>query len=224
MFDLSPLLAYETGVHLGDGNLTYNKNWNLYRITYAGNSIKDGEFFIKILPKILIKLYGIKPRIYFPKNENTVLVVLNSKFVSEFKMKLDLCSGNKLQIRCFPEKLMSKFPELILRGIADTDFSLNFRDKNKDGIKEYPRIDGCFNNSFFVDEISKILDKFNIRHSSSKIITHGKYTEYRIRVEGFKQFKNWLNHIGFSNPKHIQIINHFSSSYLKYITNDILFF
>lgn len=224
MFDLSPLLAYETGIHLGDGNLTYNKSWNLYRTTYAGNKIKDKDLFLKLLPKILFKLYGKKPRIYFPKNENTVLVVLNSKKISKFKMKLGLCSGNKLQIESFPKAIMEKFPELLLRGIADTDFSLNFRDKNKDGIKEYPRIDGCFNNLVFVEEISKILDKFGIKYSKSEIITHGKYKEYRIRVEGFKQFKNWLLFIGFSNPKHIGKIKLYAPLYLKYNSNNIFFF
>jgi len=58
MFEISPLLAYETGVHLGDGNLTCKKEWNLSRITYAGNSATDSEYFESILSGILRAIYG----------------------------------------------------------------------------------------------------------------------------------------------------------------------
>lgn len=146
----SPLLAYETGVHLGDGNLTYKKEWDLYRVTYAGNSVADYEFFTGLLPKIVEKLYYKTPRLYFPKKERTVLVVLNSKEVAEFKMQLGLPSGNKKQIQQFPEELIRKYPSFLLRGLADTDFTVNFRDLDKDGKNEHPRIYASFSNPHFV--------------------------------------------------------------------------
>src|SRR3989338_449481 len=177
--EISPLLAYETGVHLGDGNLTYNK-WDLYRTTYAGNSVEDYDFFVNLLPKIIERLYNKSPKIYFPKNEKTVLVVLNSKKVAEFKMQLGLPSGNKNQIKSFPKDLVEKFPEFLLRGLADTDFTVNFRDLDKDGIKEHPRICASFSNPCFVEEISSMLNKLEISFAKRELLTHGKYKEYSI--------------------------------------------
>src|SRR3989338_11186880 len=197
--EISPLLAYETGVHLGDGNLTYNK-WDLYRTTYAGNSVEDYDFFVNLLPKIIERLYNKSPKIYFPKNEKTVLVVLNSKKVAEFKMQLGLPSGNKNQIKTFPKELTEKFPEFVLRGLVDTDFTVNFRDLDNDGIKEHPRICASFSNKYFVEEISKILKKLEINtFAKRELITHGKYHEYRIEIEGKARLKRWIELIGFSN-------------------------
>lgn len=206
--EISQLLAYETGVHLGDGNLTYNK-WNLNRITYAGNAVEDYDFFVDLLPKIIERLYNRSPRIYFPKNEKTVLVVLNSKKVAQFKMQLGLPSGNKNQIKLFPKELVEEFPEFLLRGLADTDFTVNFRDLNNDGIKEHPRMCASFSNKNFVEEISKILNKLEITFAKREIFTHGKYQEYRIELEGKNRLKRWIELIGFSNIKHINKINNY---------------
>ncbi len=212
--ELSSLLAYETGVHLGDGNLTYNK-WNLNRITYAGNSVGDYDFFVNLLPKIIERLYNKSPKIYFPKNEKTVLVVLNSKKIAEFKMQLGLPSGNKNQIKFFPKDLVEKFPEFLLRGLADTDFTVNFRDLDDDGIKEHPRICASFSNPFFVEEISKILNQLDITFAKRELVTHGKYKEFRIEIEGKNRLKRWIELIGFSNKKHINKINNYFDNSVK---------
>jgi hypothetical protein len=204
------LLAYETGVHLGDGNLTFKKEWNLYRTTYAGNSIEDRDFFVDLLPKILVRLYAKTPRIYFPKNENTVLVVLNSKEVAQFKMKLGLPSGNKNQILNFPEELKKNNPLLLLRGLADTDFCVNFRDLNGDWIKEHPRIYASFSNIAFTNEISKILNGIEIKHRKRSCLRRGKYVENKIEIEGKKAFELWCEKIGFPNPKFINKIKRFN--------------
>ena len=119
---------------------------------------------------------------------------------------LGLPSGNKLQIRNFPPILKQKFPEDLLRGIADTDFTVNFRDKDKDGFAEVPRIEGSFSNPSFVSEISDILEKNGISFSSRKILRRQKFSEHRISVEGKKNFWKWMHKIGFANPKHLKKI------------------
>ncbi len=133
-------------------------------------------------------------------------MVLNSKEVAEFKLRLGLPSGNKKQIIKFPEELES-FDTHLLRGLADTDFTVNFRDLDKDGKKEHPRICASFANKNFVTEISKILDKFGFNYHKRELFTHGKYNEYRIELEGKYNFNLWMEKIGFSNPKHINKIN-----------------
>ena len=205
MFEISPLLAYETGVHLGDGNLTCKKEWNLSRITYAGNSATDSEYFESILSGILRAIYGKSPRIYHPKGEQTVLVVLNSKEIVRFKMEtLGLPSGNKVQIKKFPPILMRRYPADLLRGLADTDFCVYFN-------RNEPRIEGGFSNMHFASEIARILKRLKIKFQQRKLRRRGKFDEYRISICGRKQLSLWMQKVGFYNPKHLKKINDFYS-------------
>lgn len=52
------LLAYETGVHIGDGNL-YLKKDRMYRVTYSGNLRNEKEYYRNVLRKILYTVYGV---------------------------------------------------------------------------------------------------------------------------------------------------------------------
>ena len=205
MYELTRLLAYETGVHLGDGNLTCKKEWNLSRITYAGDRELDSEFYESILPGILRSLYGKEPRIYHPKNERTVLVVLNSKDVARFKMEtLGLKSGSKKQLRSFPKILVQKYPADLLRGIADTDFCF-YVNRNE------PRITASFCSGVFASEISRIMKRLGIKHQVRRLIRRGKYEEYQLSVCGKKQLSLWMRKVGFWNPKHLKKVH----DYLK---------
>ncbi len=202
MFELSPLLAYETGVHLGDGNLTSKEEWNLFRVTYAGNRLADSKYFEFILPGIIRAVYGKEPRIYHPKGENTILVVLNSKDVTRFKMEtLGLPSGNKKKLQKFPRVLVQKYPADLMRGLADTDFCI-YMNKNE------PRIEGSFCNPHFASEISIILGRLGITHQVRALKSHSKYDEFRITICGKKQLKLWMQKVGFYNPKHLDKVNH----------------
>jgi len=205
MFEMTPLLAYETGVHLGDGNLTSKEEWNLFRVTYAGNCLVDSKYFEYILPGIIRAVYGKEPRIYYPKGENTIIVVLNSKEVIRFKMKeLGLPSGNKLQLKEFPRVLVQKYPADLLRGLADTDFCVYLN-------KDEPRIEGSFCSPHFASEISRILVGLGIKHQVRALKSHSKYDEFRVTICGKKQLDLWMQKVGFYNPKHLDKIARFCS-------------
>lgn len=205
MVRISRLLAYETGVHLGDGNLTCKKEWNLFRITYAGNRITDSKYFESILFGIVRRIYGKEPRIYHPKGENTVLVVLNSKDVVRFKMeKLGLPSGSKKQLESFPKILVQKYPADLLRGIADTDFCFYVNGNE-------PRITGSFCSEVFASEISRILFGLGIKHQVRKLRRRGKYDEFQISVCGKRQLALWMRKVGFLNPKHLEKVESYLS-------------
>ena len=53
------LLAYETGVHIGDGNL-YLKKDRMYRVTYSGNLRNEKEYYRNVLRKN--SLYSLRSR------------------------------------------------------------------------------------------------------------------------------------------------------------------
>ena len=132
-FEITKKLAYETGVHIGDGNL-YSKN-RTHKITYSGNLLNEETYYLEILKPLVEEIYEIKPKIHRRTEQNTILLVLNSKDVADFKINtLNLPNGKKTHIT-IPE-IIRKDPELLrecLKGIGDTDFSVSFK-KNRRGI------------------------------------------------------------------------------------------
>ena len=105
---------------------------------------------------------------------------------------------------------MKKHPLLLLRGLADTDFSVNFRDLDGDGIREHPRIYASFSNVAFIEEISKILNLVGIKHRKRSCLRREKYVENKLEIEGKRALESWCENIGFSNPKFITKIKRFN--------------
>lgn len=198
------LLAYETGVHLGDGCLYINQKHGTYRIEFSGNSETDKEFYSKILPEILKKLYNKSPRIYKKKNENTILVVFNSKKIAEQKIRLGLPVGNKLNLKEIPNWLRENLIPHFIRGLGDTDFSVTFH-KNKKGVHCEPRIELFTNNEVISDFLYASLKKLDFDPTLEKAHRRG-FREFRLRLYGKAMLNNWMEKIGFVNPKHLNKI------------------
>lgn len=72
---------------------------NVYRVIYSGHSIDDKKFYGILVPQILKKLYRRDPCVYFRKNENTIVVHLNSKDAVERKIGLGLPVGSKSKLK-----------------------------------------------------------------------------------------------------------------------------
>ncbi|MBI2579423.1 MAG: hypothetical protein HYW27_00800 [Candidatus Aenigmarchaeota archaeon] len=191
------LLAYETGIHLGDGNLYETPR--MQRITYSGNLENEREFYKEILFKILEKLFEVTPLYYERKTDNSVLLVINSKKLTEFKRGIGLAAGNKTKIK-IPE-FIKKEDELLkkcLMGIGDTDFSLSFK-KNRKGIYTEPRMELFCNSRNLALDISSSLKKFGFTFSFEET-KRRNFDEFRIRMYGKKNLEKWINEIGFRNP------------------------
>ncbi len=194
------LLAYETGVHLGDGSLQIKNR--VYRVIYSGDIRNDYDFYSRKIPEIIKKLYKKTPLIYKRKSDNTIILILNSREVVESKVKLGLPVGNKRKLRNIPEWLNKE--ELIphfIRGLADADFCLSFK-KNRRGINCEPRIEFFTNNKVLAKFVYNALIelKFKVAYENTM---NRQYKEYRIRMYGNKMLKKWMKIIGFNNLKHI---------------------
>lgn len=199
------LLAYEVGVHLGDGSLQFDKRNRVYRTIYCGDSRNDFDFYTKILPEILQKLYNKLPAIYKRKNENTIIANLNSKEIAQKKIQVGLPIGNKIKLEKVPDWLNKK--ELIphfLRGLADTDFCVSFK-KNRKGVHCEPRIELFTNNGVLVKFVFKSLTNLGFKVAFENATNKG-FREFRIRMYGKKMLCNWIELIGFYNPKHLSKI------------------
>ncbi len=201
--DNDELLAYETGFHLGDGHLQADKKNKVYRVVYCGDANNDFEFCTEILPNIIQRLYNKVPRIYKRKNENTLIVNLNSKDVVRMKISLGLPVGNKLNLKEVPSWLYDdKLALFFIRGLADADFSLTFK-KNKKGLHCEPRIEFFTNNKIIAEFVRAALSHFRFRVAFEHASQRG-FEEFRLRMYGKSMLKKWMMLIGFSNPKHLK--------------------
>ncbi len=198
------LLAYETGIHLGDGNLYQTER--MQRITYSGNLENERDFYKKILFKIIKKLFKTEPLYYERKTDNSVLLVINSKNIVEFKKEIGLTAGNKTNIK-IPE-FIKKDNELLkkcLSGIGDTDFSVSFK-KNRKGIYVEPRMEMFCNSRNLAIDICDALRIFGFTFSFEET-KRRNFDEFRIRMYGKKNLNKWIKEIGFRNPYILAKIN-----------------
>lgn len=196
-FKLTKWVAYEIGVHVGDGNM-YSSN-RTHRITYSGNLINEKNFYKEFLTKLIKRIYKVEPRYYERKRDNTVLLVINSKEVVEFKNKFfKLPIGTKDEIG-IPNVIRkdTKLIKWFMRGLGDTDFSLSFK-KDRKGIRSQPRLELYTKSKKLFKQVSEILIKFDFTFGKNAV--KGKYKGYMIRIYGKLNLQRWLNNFGFFNP------------------------
>ena len=201
-------LAYEIGVHIGDGHLTISKRsdgW-CYLNIFSGDYREEMDFYQEIICPLILRLYNKKVRVK-KSTKNTLQIVFKSKAISTFKRNvLGLPSGKKKGRISIPDFILgSELRKYCLQGIVDTDFSLSFRHGR------YPRItasltleDKILKNQIMrifrdlkIDAVCSLTERKDLRCSPAK-----KYKEYKIDVNGVKNLSRWLELVGFKNPKH----------------------
>jgi len=204
-------LAYETGLHIGDGSLCID-NKSTHRLIYYGNNKTEREFFNKVIIPLIERLYGFRPRL--ENFENSCFIRIGSKELVEFKSKiLGLPIGNKEKLISLPKIFLSNKELLcnLLAGIFDTDGSIC---KNR---RKYPRISLVLKNELVINEIRNILLELDITSTiwkSSYFDKRINKTEIRwyLYVNGIKNFKLFMNKIKLRNPNHLNRIKRFNFS------------
>ena len=198
-YEITKTLAYETGVHIGDGNL-YSKK-RTHKITFSGNLENEEVYYLDILKPIIQEIYQIEPSIIRNKKRNVILLVINSKKIAEFKIKeLNLPNGKKTHIQ-IPNVIKENTNFLLecIKGIGDTDFSLSFK-KNRKGIYNEPRIELFSNSTILVQELYESLLSLNFTASIELNVMRRGYKENRLRIYGKRNLQLWMQKIGFLNP------------------------
>lgn len=192
---ISPEVSYESGVHTGDGNMySYGRT---RRIAYSGNLENEREFYIK-LSQIFKRTFGLNPIFDERPEDNTVLIIINSKELLEFKnriLKLPIGPKDKIEI---PKQIMEddQLVKWFIRGLGDTDFSLSFK-KNKNGIHKEPRLEWYTKSQKLSKQVGKILKRLGFTFSIDE--RKGKYHGFLLRMYGKRNLELWLKNFGFSN-------------------------
>jgi len=199
--DLSELI----GIIMGDGNI-YMKN-NRYELQITGDMNEDSGYHKEHINSLIKKAFNLKPKII--EKGNFRRLVLKSKAIVSFLVNtLKLCNGKKnLKIPDYIFNSNHKIKRKFLRGLADTDFTIKF--KTRYGNKNYyPIVIGNFNSEEFSRELKLLLESIGFHSHIEKRRKYDKirnkiYLSYAINIVGKKNFKKWMESIGFSNKKHL---------------------
>ncbi len=171
--------------------------YRTHRVTYSGNLKNETEFY-KFLSRLIKKIFRVNPILIERPQDNTILLLVNSKELLEFKEKtLRLPLGPKGEIG-IPNQILKNrnLIKWFMRGLGDTDFSLSFK-KNRKGIHNEPRLEWYSKSRKLVGQVEKILRKFGFTFSTQEI--KGKYHGYLLRMYVKRNLRLWLNLFLFSN-------------------------
>lgn len=191
--NLTPELAEEIGISLGDGFLS-NKKFE-YRLKGNKNEKEYYDIFLKTLYK---NLFSVKVNI--KEYETTYGFELYSKAFWEFKAKcLGLPIGRKnnailpVVIKVKDENILTAF----IRGIFDTDGSVSFIHKYGLG-GYYPIISITLKPKRLLFGIANILDMLGLEPRVNK---SGDY--WVISLNGYERLRKYSKIIGWNNTKNI---------------------
>ena len=141
--ELNPEICEFIGAFIGDGYLgNYGLKKNQYVLGLAGDKKLDEDYFNNYLKPLIKRNFPFtRPKIYYRRDENTIMFRINSKELYGFFINLSFKNGKKSRNIRIPEEIVkiNDFMDSTIRGIFDTDGCI-FMDKRKSYNKPYPRI------------------------------------------------------------------------------------
>ena len=185
-------LAYETGVHLGDGSM------DRYRYLVSGDKNKEIEYYVDVLAPLVEKLYGMKPTIAF-QNNSVYLRIYSRELVLFKNQELGFPTGKKLELK-IPDFVASNAVGTckVISGLYDTDGSLKVR---HDRSGDYPRISLAQRHQRLVAEVKGALAIHGITSTSYRndyFDPRSSKTETRwfLDINGFDNYDRFISIIG----------------------------
>jgi hypothetical protein len=200
-------LAEFMGILTGDGYMNHYPCQGKYLIEITGHSILDKEYFGEI-STMIYALFGLKPTWKYFKIQKAMNLRMISKGMLHFLLHCGFKCGKKEQIG-IPEWIRAdeRYMRAFIRGLADTDFSLHWR-KNQ-WKRGYPIISGGLKSKVLMVAVAEFL-------RSRGFAVAGPYMElkketrgyrdsigYKLALNGHKNFKRWMQTIGFRNRRHL---------------------
>ena len=229
---ITPILAEEIGIHLGDGNLYVyldKYGYKSYNASFTGDLRDESIYHKNFIAGILKELYNLNPKFIERVEKNSIETRYNSRAILEFKSKvLGLPIGPKKKAK-IPKMIFdnNNLAKRCLVGIFDTDFH----------ITSSLSISGKLHSLLLAEQVHKILIKNKIKHVYRKYFDYVRFyipqKETRIIVKEwgmhnlkhlskFDVFDKFGIYIPFSSTKErIDLLNDkISVDALKVITSD----
>ena len=214
---ITPELAEFLGIMIGDGHLAFgprkSKNGNpylKYKVAIACNS--EESQYVSFLQGLFESLFSSSLYKIRDKRSKCLILQKNSKPIAKFlKYSCGLPTNNKTNSLSIPPIILDgsgKIKCAFLRGLADTDFSLLFKNKNK-SYHTYPVIKATFRGKKIIDGIRRLYDDLGFTYcvvyeEKSYDKRQSRY-EYKnsIYLNGRGNLARWMKKIGFSNYKNL---------------------
>lgn len=199
---ITPDLAEEIGLHIGDGSMNIYSNKGLFQL--RGHIKDDKEHYQTRIKELYKKLYNLDVSIREMKSTGVIGFQIWSDAIVNFKNKiLGLPLGKKSNIE-IPKIINNK--ELFysfIRGLFDTDGCLYIENKNG---KPYPRIEIGTTSRPLCTQIISFLKKYGINawYYEYKRKEANWNNLYTIALTGFSSLNKWFKEISPNNPKHIR--------------------
>lgn len=203
--EMSPELAEEIGIHIGDGSLVIRPKYHHYDY-FVCLGIHEQEY-MQYVCKLMHRLYSLKGKITERQKDGALTATFSSKSLIMWKLSLGLPSGNKGQISIPKVVLDSEYILDCIRGIFDTDGSLTFKKKYRD-VHYYPVVKIDSKSKFLILQLLEVISKFGFtcyafydgKHKSSTGVTT---TVHSLFISGQKSLELWMDLIRPKNPVHI---------------------
>jgi hypothetical protein len=220
-FHLSPNLAAETGIHIGDGGLSIKRGGphGHYQYEVTGHALEDQLYLIGIVMPTISAAYDLqRPGFYINPEQTWISLRYQSKAVALFKHEtLGLPNGRKRNLS-IPEALRSD-PILMRhlgRELLATDGCLGFYIACRNGTHKYPRIQFRMSAGQVIEQFSNFLrNELGISFlRRTELVAHegwGISHQHILQISRSEDVDTWRREIGFSNPSHMSPIMIFES-------------
>lgn len=216
---ISPELAEETGLHIGDGTMNYYKKradifWGRYLL--RGHMIDDRTHYETRIKFLYKHLYNLDLNFQLMKKTRVFGFQVVSNTLVDFKHQaLKLPLGEKSNIR-IPKCILAteEYTIPVIKGIFDTDGAICFtRGRYKKIV--YPSIEITTISYPLAFQINKCLSELNFNSKLYKLIRKSNKYRYNIqqayviKLYGEKALHQWFEIIKPNNQKHTNKYQYF---------------
>ena len=213
MYSITPDVAADTGIHLGDGSLFIGRKESAgtYRYEVIGHATEDQLYLIGQVMPTVSAAYGLRdPGIYVNRELTWASIRYHSKNVVLFKHEtLGLPNGKKSNAS-IPAMIRtdSHLMRHLAREILAADGVLGFYNASPKHAHKYARIQIKLTATLVIEELARFLrDELGMSVSCRMncVGSGGWHTrpQHIIQLNCSDEIDLWRREIGFSNPSHI---------------------
>ena len=207
-------LAEFIGVMIGDGHLGLHysskpgKKYVKSAIKISGN--KKEKEYLRFIMNLFKSLFNLKLTYHQDTAPGAIILRAHSKGIVQFLNKIcEIPLNKKTNIVAIPDFIKTADEDIkyaFLRGLADTDYTVSFKNRTNKG-HNYPVIRGSFKSRRLIKDLEELYlslgFKYCVCYNERKYDKRKNDYNYinSIYLNGKKNFRRWIEKIGFSNYK-----------------------